>query len=1002
MARRAVNPVRGRRRFWPPRGFCVLFLLVLTGLWVSVMNVQAQFQTENWTTDDGLPQNSVNALVQTRDGYLWMATFDGLVRFDGVRFTVFNKANTPGIGFNRFSRLVEGEDGALWAMTERGEIVRGANGRFETIAPPEGTAVVPLPFLSSGPGTGVIASYPNCCVTFHEGKTEVESGAFLRVAGRSGAVWTVTDGAVTKRVGGREVLRLKPDTAYGGDLIALEDAAGRLWIASSIKNLLVRCGPDGARRFDFEKWGSPRSVKALFQDRDGKMWIGFGRDGLIRFDGDTLFENDGAPEFLHRAPGFAASPVNAVTQDREGNLWLGSNARGLFRLSPQWLTPFSAPELTISNVYPVFEDADGSMWIGGEGGVAHVSDGRVTLFKTPNIQTIHRRRSGQLWLGGIGGMFVLADGTLKQTTPDGQFPPFAMGYALLEAADGTLWVGTGQGLWAFPESGASRRYVVADGLAGDEIRAIHQDRRGDLWFGSTSGLTRLKDGTFTRFRQADGLASDYVRAIHEEPDGTLWLGTYDNGLTRFRDGKFSSVTPRDGLIDGGAFRILEDAAGFFWLSGNRGIQRVEKRQLVDFIEGKLPRVNAVLYGKGDGMPSSECNGGGQPAGVRARDGRLWFPTQRGVVVIAPGAVPTNRLPPNVLIEEISVERRPVEAAAGLTLAPGQGNVEFRFTGTSFIRPNQVSFRYRLRGLNDAWADLGARRSVGFAYLPPGDYTFEVMAANSDGVWNPVPATVRLTVVPPFYRRWQFLAVVAVVIAGAGYAGYRRRVRALVREAAVKEAFSRKLIESQEIERKRIAAELHDSLGQSLAVIKNRAMLAIEDAKKGESTADQLGHIVEQSASAIAEARAIAYNLRPYLLDRLGLTLALRALVKDVAESSGIGIEADIAELADVLDRAREMNLYRIVQECLGNIVKHSRAATATVTITRDGQRISVRISDDGTGFLPKSDPPDGARGGGFGLLGIAERIRLLGASPVIQGEVGEGVTVAFEIMNYEL
>jgi hypothetical protein len=317
-----------------------------------------------------------------------------------------------------------------------------------------------------------------------------------------------------------------------------------------------------------------------------------------------------------------------------------------------------------------------------------------------------------------------------------------------------------------------------------------------------------------------------VRSLYEDADGVLWIGTYDSGLYRLTAGRFTHFTTATGLFDNGAFQILEDGQQNFWISGNAGIYRVARRELNAVAAGRAATVVSAPYGKRDGMLTAECNGGGQPAGVRAADGRLWFPTQQGVVVIDPDHVPVNPLPPPVAITEVTIDGQP-SPVGGLRIEPGQSTFEIRYAGLTFLRPELTRFRYKLEPLDESWVDAGSRRTAYFSHVPFGQYRFVVSAANRDGVWNEAGVSIPVVVVPPFWRTRWFEALVVVMIASAVFGLYRRRILAFRRTEALRENFARQLIDSQEEERKRIAAELHDSLAQSLVVIRNWALMGAQ-------------------------------------------------------------------------------------------------------------------------------------------------------------------------------
>jgi hypothetical protein len=424
-------------------------------------------------------------------------------------------------------------------------------------------------------------------------------------------------------------------------------------------------------------------------------------------------------------------------------------------------------------------------------------------------------------------------------------------------------------------------------LVSDDVKVIHESADNTIWFGTYGGLSRYRDGVFTNYTTDDGLASNQVRSLYEDAENVLWVGSYDGGLTRFKDGKFTRYTIADGLFNDGVFQILEDSFRNLWMSSNRGIYRVAKSQLDDFADGKISRIESIAYDKSDGLLETECNGGQQPAGAKMRDGKLWFPTQGGVAVIDPETIKANPVAPPVTIEAAKIDGTNVVLKDEIEIAPGKNNLEISYTGLSFIKPEFVRFRYQLKGQDETWVEAGNRRTAYYPCLPQGEYVFAVIAANADGVWNETGASIKIKVAPVFYRTWWFVLLASILAACAVFAFYRWRMKRLEQAHHIQENFSRQLIESQEAERQRIAAELHDGLGQSLLVIKNRALLGKMSLDNRKESDEQFEEISGASSKAIEEVREIAYNLRPYHLDRLGLTQSIKAMLEPLSEVTGI-------------------------------------------------------------------------------------------------------------------
>ena len=992
-----------------PLRVCVLSALIALAIAPAA---SAQYRFDSWTTENGLPQNSVHAIHQTNDGYLWLATFGGLVRFDGVSFTLFDGGGASGGPHSsRAHTLYEDRSGALWIGTEHGGVTRYANGTFTSFTTRDGLPIDGVSYIQGDRHGRLWLATSEGLVRYQDGrfrtfttKDGLPFNAISRIIeDRDGNIWFGTRGGLIRYRDDAFTAISTEDGLPDKWIRTVREAAdGSLWVGTGFGGLArVRDGRVVAVYSTADGLPSNK-VNCLSVDRAGTLWIGTDK-GLVRFDGDHA-----GPAFttFTTRDGLSDDNINTIFEDREANLWLGTNTGGLIRMKPRKVTAFSREQgLPGDGVVPITEDKDGGLWIGMTcGGLVRYRDGTFTSYgmkeglRNDCVWSLLADRQGNVWFGSWGGgLTKFRDGTFTSYRKDNSTLASDAVLALYEDRRGVMWVGTTAGLHRF-ENGVFTLYAVRDGLVANDVRFITEDRDGALWIGTTKGVSRFKDGAFTNYTTDQGLGHNYVRAIHQTADGTMWFGTYGGGLDRFRDGRFTHYTTRDGLFGNVVSRILEDERGNFWMTGNKGIFRVARQDLDDFADRKHSSITSVPYGVADGMVNSECNGGGQPAGWKRRDGTLWFPTARGVVRIDPASVTSNTVPPRVAIERVLVDRTEVSPHDGIDVPPGGGDLEIFYTGLSYSAPEHVRFKYMLTGLDEGWKDAGTRRSVYYSHLPPGSYTFRVIAANGDGVWNTTGSHLALRIVPAFYQTWWFVVFLATAAATLGFAIHDRRVQILTRAKAAQEAFSRRLIESQEAERKRIAAELHDSLSQSLVVIKNRALLSLRTPDDHQRTLDQMDEIAEAATDAIDEVKEIAYNLRPFHLDRLGLTAAIDAMLNNVADAHGLHVVKDLDPLDGVFPKDEEINVYRIVQEGVTNIVKHAAATEVKVTIARDlrTHTVAIAIEDNGQGFVraaPAGVATSGAGKGGFGLQGMAERARLFGGEPSVQSVPGQGTTI---------
>lgn len=973
-------------------------------LFFSSTASNAQYRFDRWTTDNGLPQNTVRDIAQTRDGYLWLTTFDGLARFDGARFAVFDKGNTPGLSSNRFTALYEDKAGTLFAGTEGNGLITYSNGIFTSYLPTDGLPSQAILTIRPTLKGTLLISTENQSYYLREGRfvpssDEYESSQANFYLSPSGTLWTVDKNGVRQQNNERNIYySLKFDIFdIRADVKLYEDSGGNLWAGSLSR--LYRLKDGVVTRFT-ERDGV--FMRPYCEDNDGGIWFASGRvrdpeNGLARF-------KDGIFTFYGPESGFPKTDIGQIIKDREGTIWIGTSS-GLYRAQKQLITAYSTEQgLVNKEVYPLLETRNGDILIGTSRWISRFRDNRFATLPLPQqrydyVQALWEDKSGRLWIGIVGGLHWYENGQVKNVSSLINAPNTV--WAVRSDSRGNVWVATIKGLFKFNGDTVAARYEIKDGLPSADVKVIHEDRNGTLWFGTYGGLARFEDGRFISWTTKDGLASDRVRSIYEDSDGALWIGTYDGGLSRFRDGKFFNCTIENGLFNNGVFCILEDKRGNFWISSNKGIYRVNRQELNDLADGKRARVNCIAYGKPEGMLNTECNGGRQPAGLLATDGKMWFPTQEGVAVVDPDKVTINPLAPPVEIEAVAIDRANIVFSDSVEVNPSQTSLDITYTALSLIKSDLIRFKYKMEGLDPDWIDVGPRRTAYYSYLPPGEYVFKITAANSDGVWNSEGKSIKIVVVPPVYRRSWFVVLAIACAFGLLFLIYRYRVSQLESARAAQQAFSRQLISSQEEERKRIAGELHDSLGQALLVIKNRAYLGAAATEQASATRAQFDEISDSAADAINQVREISYYLRPSQLERFGLTAAIEEMLEQVSAASGIRFDFEAESLEGAFSSEAEINFYRIVQECANNIVKHSRAARAQVTISRSEQAIELTVRDNGKGFDTNASRATGAGKSGFGLTGIAERARILGGASTIESAPGKGTTIRIRIESRE-
>lgn len=964
-----------------------------------VVEKDNQFLITKWTTEDGLPQNTVTSITQTDDGFIWLGTFGGLARFDGIKFTVFNSANTPVLRSNRILSLYEDSRGVLWIGSEEGNIFRMADGRFEEFAASAAVSRENIgAFIDDDSGHFYVATKSGVERYTRGANGEIdprtrklvatdESGRLVK--DREGRIWfkepgryrVITErGIVTPESLGIEMPKYPNRLLFlkGGDMYAAgSDSLGIIENGRYFPLMDLDVNVHQAI-YDFKFW-------------DGEAWFQ---------QADKVYEITKDRIVTHSLAPFTDTGSRALFFDNEGNLWVGTNRDGLLRLTRKVITSISdISGFTVDNTYAVIEDNERNVWVAAND-LYKVSGGTVTKYKAerrpdgiPTMKSLAVDRSGRLWVGAYPGLFVFGNGRL---VPVAGFEDTDINAMFFDPED-TLWIGGDTGLYSF-RSGEIRNYTVRDGLADDRVRSIAQTRDGTLWIGTVRGVSRFRNGRFKNLTVADGLSNDHVRDVLETSDGTIWLATYGGGIDRVKDGKIATITREDGLQDDFVSRILVDDFDRFWVLGNRGIFAALREDFERVADGTESVLIGATYGSSDGMISSEGSGAHQPAGYKTSDGRLWFPMIADVAIIDPQKLAGS--PPKVYIERAFVRSRNAAEnrpdlhqgnGTSVKIPNGVRNLEIEYTGLSFTKPEQIRFFYKLEGLDDEWIDAGTRRTAFFPYLPSGNYTFLVKAVSAQGVWSEQEAKIQIEVEKAIWQTLWFRILVIALTLIAAYLLYRNSVSRLRKRQLEQERFAKRLLSAHESERERISKELHDGLGQHLLVIKNWAALGLEGSSGEEEMREQLGAISASASEALDETRSIVDNLRPQNLRRFGLTEAISNMVSQVQSASGVVFETDLENIDDIFPEETEIGIYRIVQECLNNVVKHSESPRGLVGIARSDGSIEILVRDYGKGFDANADHK------GFGLKNMAQRLRLLGGDMKVTSEEGEGTTISIKV-----
>ncbi|MCI0573267.1 MAG: ATP-binding protein [Myxococcaceae bacterium] len=882
-------------------------LVLVAGVWtptaraISPERALTQLHHRAWQVEDGLPQNSAHALARTPDGYLWFGTWEGLVRFDGAQFTVFDRNNTPALRGRAVRTLTVASDGTLWLGGDEG-LVRMRDGVFTALAPPpDGPALRNVRgLLASGDALWV--------ATRGHGLWRWQSGAWRHWSTEvDGAVWDLfrlaEDGRGTLWVASsRGLLRLRdgevlePVPLPQGELpvdTVVRGRDGTVW-AGVRGGHLLRVHPDGR----IEPRSMPpmggHDIDAILEDAHGTLWLGTSNGGLMRLVGDRLMH-------LTAEQGLVSGTVLALLEDTEGNLWVGTDGGGLHRLNEGVAVPLGVSEgLPVPMAQAVYQSRDGALWLGTDGGgVARLLDGRLTVLDarsglhTNQVRAIGESSDGSMWLGGrAGGLTRLSGGKL---TPWGPAQGVSWNHvnAFAEDEAGDFFVATDRGL-ARRVGERFELLTKAHGLPSNDLAMMAPARGGGLWLATDrGGLVRYRGGRFEVVHADGGPIRTLVMALHEDDRGALWVGTKD-GLFRFQGGTLVRFGREHGLFDDLISAVVEDAKGHLWMSCNRGVFRVARSELEEVAEGRRTRVTSRVYGMDDGMPSAECNGMTFPTGWRTRDGRLWFPTIRGMVAFQEeeSTRHTARLPP-VRVEAVTVDGTPVSTGDVLTLRSDAQQVELHYTAPWLRSPEQVHFRYQLEGVDADWVEAEGRRTAYYTHLPPGTFHFRVMARRSDGPWEETGAAqLRLVVLPQLHETLWFRLVAALSLAGlvAGGVAWRlhhHRCRQRELEARVHERTAELAATNAQL----------DAQVQALQEAKERLVHAEKMAAVG-TLAAGVGHEINNPLAYIL-------NNVSFLHARVPRLLAGRPLAGEEKENAA-AVERALADTLEGVERVRRI------------------------------------------------------------------------------------------------
>jgi ligand-binding sensor domain-containing protein/signal transduction histidine kinase len=899
-------PIRRTLSF--ARALLCVFLTAISA--IAAAPSDFPFIVDSWSVEDGLPDNEAISILQTKDGYLWIGTLHGLVRFDGNQFTAFDEMNTPGLKSDKIIFLYEDQQTNLWVGTQSSGLAVIRNGMIKSFEAETAKAGA-ITFARQDMG-GLLFCSESGIVLYRDGKMNFYPNAIspqlffqarhLLVPSRDGGMWQLYESI--QKVNDNRVVKNFGACPWGNAQIvraACEDTEGNL-IVGTLGAGVFWFQPDGHyRRISTAEGLSSDFVLSLCLDNEGDLWVGTDGGGLNRVK-RKIFDS---------LPGLHPWTARSVAQDARGGLWTAFNAKGLSYWNAGMARDFSIGQL--SNSWTVLVDQKQNVWAG-------THDEGLFWFQT--------------------NAFMSAPGA--QSIGPGIF-------ALFQGRDGRLWVGGQNGLGC-REGEHWKLSTTNEGLADNMVTAIAEDSKSNLWIGMGNGGVDYFDGQkFSHQTREDGLPGNDISCLYIDSDGILWVGTAAHGLARFENGKWESFSTRDGLASDSVSYIIGDDEGNLWIGSNRGLMRIERKA---FIQGEA--FFCRIFGRNDGLPTRECSSGSQPAAIRAHDGRLLFPTTKGLVSIASSAQKPNPRWPQVLIESVYADNGPNQNTNPLnsawspvvTVPAGGRLLEIHYTALNFSAPQAVRFRYHLEGR--PVIEVGNTRVVRYTDLPPGDYRFNVTACNEDGTWNPTGAWLDIYVLPHFWQTKTFQLVVILFLLAAIIG----TVRYISTQKLHRELQALKQKEVLERERARIARDLHDQLGANLTQVALLGELAEADKNipgEVESHAQQISLTARETTRSLDE---IVWAVNPSNDTLEGLANYACKYAQEYAALAGLPCRVDFpAQLpATVIPPEVRHNVFLAFKEAVHNVIKHAQAHEVWIRLRLQPERFILEVEDNGRGL----------------------------------------------------
>ena len=983
--------------------------------------VDDSYAARSWQAEDGLPENRVVGIAQSSDGFLWVATQGGLVRFDGVRFQKVGLAGAPGMVAGTMRILLLDHAGRIWLAKEEGGTIFCFEGNeVRIVSPDQGMPKNESQRSMTVDGDGSLwISYSSGKVIRYAraAKAEIFTGKDgLPVGGvcwlatdRDGTLWFAKGSQVGVFRNGRfNVLEnfgssaLRIAAARGGGILICVDNRVLKYDVGAETVELGKIIPNGAH----DRASAEPSV--LLEDRTGAVWVGTVAAGLFRCESNSVARVE-----------VSNLAILSLAEDREGNLWVGTRGGGLNRVHRRVTSMIkSSDSRPFEGVQSVCQDAAGTLWAVGDNGVLARRQGANWEVQSPAgaaaeayVTCAAAATNGSVWIGTRGG-------TIYRWT-ENQFKDLGLRDSLHAKSVRSLLVAGNGDLWIAADSpdvlyrlrgGKIKTFALPSGYR--FIRALAEDAAGNFWAGASDGLlVRVTGDTLVDESAKSGSVS--IRCLLGTTNGDLWIGFAGTGVGRMRHGQLTRFSTEQGLPNDYVAQILADHRGAVWFGGNQGIFQVRERDFDDVASGLATRVWPVIYGRSEGVPGLQASFDYCPDSLCAADGRLYFSMLSGLAEVRLDYARLNRLPPGVFIERVTADDQtlavyqsfrtsastnrntPMELCSPgdkgeLRLPPGLQQAQFEFTALSFVAPENVQFRYQLEGLDENWVDAGTSRVASYTHPPPGHYRFKVIACNNDGVWNKIGDTLPVTFEPYFWETiWFKFTVTGVSFAalcGVVVLWLRRRHRLEVERLEHQRAL--------ELERTRIARDLHDDLGVGLTEIGLLGDLAGTSSELPEASRERLQEITGRARTLAASLDEIVWAINPANDTSQSLVDYFFPYAQKLLGHAGIRCRLEVIEPLPVGNLSAEdrHEFFHAYKEALNNIIRHSGATQVQVSMTAANGDLLIRVSDNGSGLKAAGD-----KSARHGLAGMRERLLRLGGRCEIASTAGGGTTVTFFI-----